>query len=136
MKRAPGRNRDRLLSWSRNGVFAVAALRAALGGTAIVCPTVALRPWVGQPRDSKAVTVLARAAGARDIALGVGAWLAWARQDVRAVRTWARAAAFCDVVEAVTTLTAWRDLPARGRVLVAVAAAGAAAVSVLGTPGR
>jgi hypothetical protein len=116
--------RDELV---RAGGRALAALRIGLGVTALVSPRVAALPWVGRSSAEPAGTVLGRAAGARDIALGAGALLA-ARQGARAERTWVAAAAFCDVVDAATTAATWRRLPSPGRLLVGGAAVGAAVV--------
>lgn len=121
----------------RTGARAVAALRIALGVSAIVSPRLAATPWVGWSTTEPAGTVLGRAAGARDIALGAGALLA-VRQGAQVERTWVALAAFCDVVDAATTVAHWRRLPSPGRLLVAGAAAGAAVVgaAAVARPGR
>lgn len=111
----------------RTGARAVAALRIALGVSAIVSPRLAATPWVGWSTTEPAGTVLGRAAGARDIALGAGALLA-VRQGAQVERTWVALAAFCDVVDAATTVAHWHRLPSPGRLLVGAAAAGAAVV--------
>ena len=111
----------------RTGGRAVAALRVALGVSAIISPRLAATPWVGWSTTEPAGTVLGRAAGALDIALGAGALLA-VRQGARAERTWVALAAFCDVVDAGTTFAHWHRLPSPGRALVSAAAAGAAVV--------
>jgi len=116
----------------RTGARAVAALRVALGVTALISPGLAARPWVGRSSGEPAGTVLGRAAGARDVALGAGALLA-VRQGARAERTWVVAGAFCDAVDATTTFANWRRLPAPGRLLVSGAAVGAAAVAAVAT---
>ena len=115
----------------RTGTRAVAALRVVLGVTALVAPGIAARPWVGRSAGEPAGTVLGRAAGARDIALGAGALLA-ARQGARAERTWVAAGVFCDTLDATTTFAHWRLLPSPGRLLVSGAAVGAAVVGALG----
>ena len=120
---------------ARTGARAVAALRVVLGVTALVAPGVAARPWVGASAAGTAGTVLGRAAGARDVALGAGALLA-ARQGPRAERTWVAAGAFCDALDATTTFSHWRRLPAGGRLLVSGAAVGAAVVGALAARGR
>jgi hypothetical protein len=114
----------------RTGARAMAALRVVLGVTALVSPERAARPWVGDSAALPAGTVLGRAAGARDVALGAGALVA-ARQGPRAERTWVLAAAVCDALDAATTLAAWRTLPSPGRLLAGGAAVGAAAVGAL-----
>jgi hypothetical protein len=115
---------------ARTGARAVAALRVVLGVTALVAPGVAARPWVGETAGQPAGTVLGRAAGARDVALGAGALLA-GRQGPAAERTWLVAAAFCDALDATTTFAHWRLLPSPGRLLVSGAAVGAAVVGAL-----
>jgi hypothetical protein len=117
------------------GGRAVAALRVVLGVTALVSPELAARPWVGGTASTPAGTVLGRAAGARDIALGAGALLA-VRQGRRAERTWLAAAAFCDLADAAVTGVNWRRLPSPGRLLVGGAAAGAAVVGALAAAAR
>ncbi len=114
----------------RTGARAVAAVRVALGVAALVRPRGAARPWVGPSAGQPAGTVLGRAAGARDLALGAGVLVA-ARQGPRAERTWVVAGAFCDAVDASTTFAHWRRLPARGRLLAGGAAVGATAVGAL-----
>jgi hypothetical protein len=117
--------------WIQLAVAAVAALRVALGVVAVARPDVAARPWVGPTHDATAATVLGRAAGARDIALGAGALASIAGADERAVRDWVAAGAFCDLLDVVATVVAWRKLP-RTRALVAAAAGGAAAIGAVG----
>lgn len=121
----------------RTGARAVAALRIALGVSAVVSPRLAATPWVGWSTTEPAGTVLGRAAGARDIALGAGALIA-VRQGAQVERTWVALAAFCDVVDAATTVAHWRRLPSPGRLLVGAAAAGAAVVGAAAAarPGR
>jgi hypothetical protein len=106
---------------------AVAALRVVLGVSALVSPRVAARPWVGPTAAEPAGTVLGRAAGVRDIALGAGVLLA-TRQAEAAERTWVAAGALCDLVDATATVAAWRQLPSPGRLLAGGAAVGAAVI--------
>jgi hypothetical protein len=119
----------------RTAARGVAALRVALGVTALVSPGVAAQPWVGRSAGDPAGAVLGRAAGARDVALGAGALLA-ARGGGRDERLWVVAGAFCDVLDAMTTFAHWRRLPAPGRLLVSGAAVGAAAVGALAASRR
>lgn len=115
----------------RNGIrwaaAAVAALRVMLGLVAVGRPTLAARPWVGASNDTPAAVVLARAAGARDIALGAGALAAVSRHDVDGTRGWTAAGAFSDLMDVMITLASWRRLP-RTRALVVAAAGGAVVV--------
>jgi hypothetical protein len=68
----------------RRGALAVAAGRAAIGVTALAWPAVPSRPWVGAAADDLAARVFARALGARDLALGLGALTALQAQDASA----------------------------------------------------
>ena len=93
---------------------AVAWGRIAIGVTAIVAPTVPLRPWVGrdfawQPRAK----LLARSLGARDLALGIGVILAL-RHD-GPVRGWVEGSALADAGDVLGTLLAFGKLPKSGR---------------------
>ena len=104
--------------------------RIAVGITALVAPTLPLRPWVGrdfawQPRAK----LLARSLGARDLALGIGVILAL-RHDAP-VRGWVEGAGVADAGDCLATLLAFGKLPKSGRWLVLVSAAGAAAAARL-----
>ena len=116
---------------ARRLALAVAGMRVALGALAMVAPDLALRPWVGRPGGAER-RVLARALGARDIALGLGALLA-ARRNAP-LRGWVEAGSLSDVGDTVSTALAFGGLPATGRVLVLGAAAGAAAAGALAAP--
>jgi hypothetical protein len=112
---------------------AVAWGRIAIGVTALVAPTVPLRPWVGrdfawQPRAK----LLARSLGARDLALGIGVILAL-RHDAP-VRGWVEGGALADTGDVLATLLSFGKLPKGGRWLVLLSAAGAAASARLAAP--
>ncbi|MBV9142890.1 MAG: hypothetical protein JO115_18590 [Pseudonocardiales bacterium] len=101
--------------------------RVALGVVALLRPALVARPWVGGAHASTpAGVVLGRAVGGRDLALGAGALLAAWCGDERALRGWILAGAFSDAVDAIATITSWRDLPAWGRLAVVSAAGGGA----------
>jgi hypothetical protein len=107
--------------------------RIAIGVTALLAPTVPLRPWVGrdfawQPRAK----LLARSLGARDLALGIGVILAL-RHDAP-VRGWVEGAGVADAGDCLATLLAFGKLPKSGRWLVLLSAAGAAAAARLAAP--
>lgn len=94
--------------------------RTLLGVVALTRPEIPARPWVGRSVAGTAGgRVLARALGARDLVLGLGA-----------VRTgsggWAAAGAAADALDAAVTLGSFADLPRRGRLLVLGSAGGAA----------
>jgi hypothetical protein len=112
---------------------AVAWGRVAIGVTALVAPTVPLRPWVGrdfawQPRAK----LLARSLGARDLALGLGVILAL-RHDAP-VRGWVEGSGLADAGDTLATLLAFGKLPKGGRWLVLLSAGGAAAAARLAAP--
>ena len=103
---------------------AVAALRVALGVGALVNPRLAARPWVGPTASAPAGTVLGRAAGVRDIALGAGVLVA-TNQGRAAERTWV--AAGHSAISSTQRRPSWRrQLPSPGRALAGGAAVGAA----------
>ena len=107
----------RCLAWGRLG----------LGVSALLAPTVPLRPWVGPDADRPTAKLLARALGGRDVALGLGAVLAL-RHEAPA-RGWLEAGGLADGADVLGTLLAFRALPRRGRWLVLAAAAGGVAAS-------
>jgi hypothetical protein len=94
--------------------------RCALGGSALTIPALPLAPWVGKARRDPSVRLLARALGARDLALGLGALLAL-RQDAP-LRGWVEAGGLADVGDVVVTLAAFTTLPRWGRWAVLAAA--------------
>jgi hypothetical protein len=107
--------------------------RIAIGITALVAPTLPLRPWVGrdfawQPRAK----LLARSLGARDLALGVGVILALKKGAP--VRGWIEGSGVADAGDALSTLLAFGKLPKGGRWLVLLSAAGAAATARIAAP--
>ena len=126
---SPAVNKDR----ARQVAASVAWGRIALGVTAILTPSIPLQPWVGRevawrPRAK----LLARALGARDLALGLGVVLAL-RHDAP-VRGWVEGGGLADAGDAVATLLAFRTLPPVGRWAVLGAAGGAAAAARLAAP--
>jgi|SRR5580704_3615869 hypothetical protein len=115
----------------RRGALAVAAGRAAIGVTALAWPAVPSRPWVGAAADDLAARVFARALGARDLALGLGALTALQAQDASA-SLWVAAGALSDALDVAASLASWRELPRVGRWLVVGSAAGAALTGAAG----
>ena len=112
---------------------AIAWGRIGIGITALVAPTVPLRPWVGrdfawQPRAK----LLARSLGARDLALGIGVIMAL-RNDAP-VRGWVEGSGLADAGDTLATLLAFGKLPKAGRWLVLGSAAGAVAAARLAAP--
>jgi hypothetical protein len=107
--------------------------RIGLGVTAMLTPAVPLRPWVGRdiawrPRAK----MLARALGARDIALGVGVILAL--RHGAPVRGWVEGGGLADAGDLVATLLAFGTLPRLGRWAVLGSTVGGVAASRLAAP--
>jgi hypothetical protein len=118
----------------RRAATAVAVGRVGLGVAALAWPSVPARPWVGASADELGARVFARALGARDLALGLGA-LAAARKAPsapRAAGAWYAAGALSDALDLAVTAAAWPRLPRATRWLVAAAAGGAAIAGAAG----
>jgi hypothetical protein len=119
----------------RYGAMAVAAGRVALGVAALTWPSVPGRPWVGASADELGAQVFARALGARDVALGLGALAATrkAPSGPRQAAAWYAAGALSDALDFAITAAQWPRLPRTTRWLVAASAGGAAIVGAAGT---
>jgi hypothetical protein len=94
---------------------------------AYAAPALPGRPWVGEAAETPAGHVLARALGARDLALGLGTLIALRRGAP--VRGWIEGGGLSDVGDVVATVLAFRSLPRWGRWLVLAAAGSGAAAS-------
>lgn len=106
----------------RTAGLGLAAGRVALGVVAIARPALPARVWVSEQRAAEpGVHVLARALGARDLALGVTGL-------ARPGRTTFGLGAFADGVDLAATVLAWKSLPARGRYLALAATVSATAL--------
>lgn len=101
---------------------AIAAARTVLGVVTMARPSSASL-WVGPVPPG--ASVLARSLGARDVALGAG-FLTALRNDGDA-RLWVAAGALSDLVDTLSTLGRFRQLPRRWR----FAALGASAVAAV-----
>ncbi len=110
---------------SRRVVALWAALRIALGMTALRKPLMASRAWIGpDAARGLAPVVLGRAAGGRDVVLGAGTvacTLAGAP-----LRTWVLAGGAADAMDAAATWLAGPDLPRWRRTLITVVSAASA----------
>ena len=88
--------------------------RFLIGIAFIARPELMERAWIGKQARLPGAQVLARAVGARDLALGAGGLQAVARNDGSA-RPWLAAAAVCDVVDFGATQAAGRGIPGQAR---------------------
>ena len=101
-----------------------AAVRVALGVGLLAVPR-AMEGWIGPAARRPETKVLARVAGARDVALGIGTALALC--EGTPARRWLQVAAAVDAADAVVSLCALRHLSARRSLPAAALAAGGAA---------
>ena len=101
-----------------------AATRIGVGLVLVVVPR-AMEGWVGPAARRPEAKMLTRIAGARDVALGVGALMAlW---EGTPARRWLRLGAAVDAADALASLVALRHLTARRTLPAAALAAGGAA---------
>jgi len=103
--------------------------RAGVGGVMLLSPR-ALTGFLGVPPSTAGATSWAvQMLGAREIALGLGAFTALRRGDAGAARLWLAAGLLCDSLDAVVVAAAvgrGRVSPAPGAVVVASATTAAA----------
>lgn len=104
------------------------AARVGLGVVALSAPGVVAAVWVGPLREP-AGTVLGRALGGRDVALGLGTLIS--AMTGRSMIPWVVASGGADAVDAVATLLVRSELPRGRRELIAAAAGGSALVALL-----
>jgi hypothetical protein len=88
--------------------------RLVFGVAFIAKPKLMERAWIGKQARLPGAQLLARAVGARDLALGLGGLQALPRDDGSA-RPWLAAAAVCDAVDFGATWTAGRGIPRQAR---------------------
>jgi len=110
----------------RAAAIALSAGRAALGVALLAAPERIGRAWIGPAGTERAVEVLARSVGVRDVALGVGAAGALLGGSDSA-RAWLLGAAVCDAGDMAATALARDVLPENG-VRGTLALAGVSAV--------
>jgi hypothetical protein len=108
---------------------AQAVNRMAFGAGLMLLPSLFARVWIGSGAVDDGARVLARAVGARDLALGAAGLLALREGH----REWGRrtfaAQAFADAVDLVALATPWRQVPLPSRLIGGTLAAGSAAVA-------
>lgn len=99
--------------------------RIAVGAAFVLLPGLAGRMWIGPEAARRPVKVLARAFGARDLAIGLGLVIALDRGAP--VRGWIEAGALSDAVDTVASLLAGGSIhPAIRWPAIAVGAASTA----------
>lgn len=113
----------------------ISAGRFVFGVALIARPRLMERGWIGKQARLPGAQVLARAVGARDLALGLGGLQAVARDDGSA-RPWLAAAAACDAVDFGATAVAGRGIPRQARTGVLAIAGVFAALSALAAAGN
>lgn len=99
----------------------------AVGAAYVLAPGLAGRIWVGRDADRRGTKVLARAFGARDLALGLGVVIAIDRGTP--VRGWLEASALSDALDFCASLLGGDAVPAANRAGVLALGSGSAAVA-------
>jgi hypothetical protein len=94
----------------RHLALAHARGRMLVGAAFVLAPGLAGRHWIGGDAARRSVKVLARAFGARDLALGLGVVIALDRGAP--VRGWIEGGALSDAVDVSATLLAGDSIPA------------------------
>jgi hypothetical protein len=103
--------------------IALALNRTAFGIRFVLQPEEAGKVWIDKRAAKRSQTkVFARALGARDLALGLGALRTLQQRDDSAARAWMAAHTVSDDTDVVATLLAMEDLP-RGAFAFALAMA-------------
>jgi hypothetical protein len=92
----------------------ISAGRLLFGVAFIAKPMLMERAWIGKQARVPGAQLLARAVGARDLALGLGGLQALPRDDGSA-GPWLGAAAICDAVDFGATWAAGRRIPREAR---------------------
>src|SRR5918992_2026959 len=87
-----------------------ARLRIAVGAAFVLLPGIAGRMWIGSDAARRPVKVLARAFGARDLAIGLGVLIALDRGAP--VRGWIEAGVLSDAIDTSASLLAGDSIPA------------------------
>jgi hypothetical protein len=94
---------------SRDAALLHARARIAVGAAFVLSPGLAGRMWIGSPAADRPVKVLARAFGARDLAIGLGIVIALDRGAP--VRGWIEAGALSDAIDTCASLLAGDSIP-------------------------
>jgi hypothetical protein len=83
--------------------------RIVVGGAFVLAPGLAGRLWIGADSERRAVKVLGRAFGVRDLALGLGVVIALERGAP--VRGWIEGGVLSDAVDVTATALAGDSIP-------------------------
>jgi hypothetical protein len=111
---------------SRDRALLHARIRIAVGAAFVLFPGLAGRLWIGSDAARRPTKVLARAFGARDLAIGLGVVIALDRGAP--VRGWIEAGALSDAIDTVASLLAGDSIhPAIRWPAIALGAASTAA---------
>jgi hypothetical protein len=108
--------------------------RFLFGVAFIAEPKLMERAWIGKQARLPGAQLLARAVGARDLAVGLGGLQALRRGDGSA-RPWLAAGAVCDAVDFGATWTAGRGIPRQARNGVLAIAGASALLSAVAAAG-
>jgi hypothetical protein len=92
---------------------ALALNRMAFGVGYVLAPARSGGGWIGSHAENPGARVFARALGARDLGLGIGALRALTRGDDDSARAWMAAHAVSDGTDLLATLAARKDLNTR-----------------------
>jgi hypothetical protein len=101
--------------------------RQLVGAAFVVLPGLAGSAWIGSDARRRPVKVLARAFGARDLALGLGTAIALDRGAP--VRGWIEAGALSDAIDTAASLLAGNSIPPAIRWPCVALGAGSAALA-------
>jgi hypothetical protein len=113
---------------ARDFALAHARGRMLVGAAFVLAPGLAGRVWIGPDAARRSVTVLARAFGVRDLALGLGVVIALDRGAP--VRGWIEGGVLSDAVDVAATLLARDSIPADVRRGALALGAGSAVLGV------
>jgi hypothetical protein len=111
-----------LVATGREGARRLALARIGVGLAGLLAPTLFGRAWIGSEGSSRRVGMITRAFAVRDLALGLGAFIAIQRRAP--VRGWVEAGLLCDAADTVSTVKGGvgrlQKVPLVGAALVAV----------------
>jgi hypothetical protein len=100
--------------------------RIVVGAAFLLAPALAGRLWIGDDARRRPVKVLARAFGARDLAIGLGVVMALDRGAP--VRAWLEAGALSDALDFTASLLAGDSIPSDLRRFALALGGGSAAL--------